>query len=151
MDKKTLQKQFKVLWIIWLAMFGALFIYGLLGHLMRDAVDSTARPDFPLERMHYILIAISIAALLGIRVVRKRLIKASAGMSMDALIRRYVTVSVISFAAAESIGVFGLVLFFLGDEIHIFYMLLGVAAVALINFKPRFGKLEELIRHEEKL
>ncbi|MBU2499127.1 MAG: hypothetical protein KKE57_09510 [Proteobacteria bacterium] len=50
----------------------------------------------------------------------------------------------ISLALSESIGIYGLVLFFLGDSLRTLYTFIGISALAIIYHRPKREELETL-------
>jgi hypothetical protein len=53
---------------------------------------------------------------------------------------------IISLALCESVGIYGLVLFFLGKNTMDLYLLLGVSAAAMIYYRPRKDELLNLLQ-----
>lgn len=52
----------------------------------------------------------------------------------------------VSLALSESIAIYGLVLFFLGDDYQSLYLFVGISAIAMFFYRPKKEELEELIR-----
>ncbi|WP_373501809.1 hypothetical protein [Desulfococcus sp.] len=145
MNTDTLQKHFNVIRIIWLAMLTSLGIYLVVSRLVGDAVRQEVGNGVALDLMRRILISISAALLIFMDVFRKRMMKPRPGMTVAAVVQRYSLMSLVSFAVAESIGIFGLVLYFLGDAEAYLYFLIGISALAMFYYRPRFGTLETLV------
>ena len=133
MDTDMLQKQFNIVRIIWLAMLVSLAIYLVISQLAADAVRQTASDDIPLDLMRRILIGISVAELLFIDFFRKRRLKPQPGASPEAVIQKYSVTSLVSYAVAESIGIFGMVLYFLGDNVVYLYFLIAISSNRLAS------------------
>ena len=57
---------------------------------------------------------------------------------------RYTTAVIISLALSECIGIYGLVLFLLGDEYQTLYIFIGAAAAAMFYFRPKREELVDL-------
>jgi hypothetical protein len=51
---------------------------------------------------------------------------------------------VASLALSESIGVYGLVLFFLGESFRTLYIFIGISALAMLLYRPKREELETL-------
>jgi hypothetical protein len=51
---------------------------------------------------------------------------------------------VVSLALSESIGIYGLVLFFLGESFRTLYIFLGISALAIFLYRPKREELEAL-------
>jgi hypothetical protein len=94
--------------------------------------------------------------LAGAYVLRKFLIKKitrpfnQAALSSGAhpAVAGYLTAVIVVLALAESVGIYGMVLFFIGKDAVSFYQLMILAAAAMIFFRP---KKEELIELAEKM
>ena len=85
--------------------------------------------------------------------LRKRMLRAStevpAGntpMSSDQpkALAKYTTAVIISLALSECIGVYGLLLFLLGDAYQTLYIFIGAAAAAMFYFRPKREELADL-------
>lgn len=63
---------------------------------------------------------------------------------------KYTSVTMISIAFSESVGIYGLVLFFITGEFITLYVCVAVSAVALYFFRPRFSELERLIMQSKQ-
>jgi hypothetical protein len=57
----------------------------------------------------------------------------------------YTKATVITLALAESIGIFGLVLFFLGDSFQVLYLFIAVSAAVMFYYRPKRDELEAFI------
>ena len=150
MNTETLQKHFNVIRIIWLAMLASLAIYLVVCQLAGDAIRQEVGNDVPLDLMRRILIGISAALLLLIDVVRKRTLKPREGMTPEAAVQRYSVTSLVSYAIAESIGIFGMVLYFLGESDIYLYFLIAISAMTMVYYRPKFEALEALVRGAEQ-
>ena len=145
MNTDTLQKHFNVIRIIWLAMLASLGIYFVICQLAGDALRQHAGDEAFLDLMRRVLIGIAAAELIFTDFFRKWILKARPGMTAAMVVQRYSLMSLVSFAVAESIGIFGLVLYFLGDTKAYLYFLIAISALAMFYYRPRFGTLETLV------
>lgn len=145
MNRDKFQKQFNVIRMIWLAMLGSLAIYLAVSLLAGDAVRKGVGEEIPLDMMRRILIGISAVELILIDVFRKRMLKPGQAGSPEAAVQKYSITSLVSYAVAESIGIFGLVLYFLGDAVHYLYFLMAASALAMIYYRPKFETIEALV------
>ncbi|WP_262965502.1 hypothetical protein [Methylobacter psychrophilus] len=62
--------------------------------------------------------------------------------------RRYLVTIIVSMSLIESVGVFGLVMFILGDNVNTLYIFTGLSALGLFLYRP---KVEEYARIVEGL
>lgn len=146
MNTETLQKQFKVLQIIWVAMLMSLGVYLAICHLAGDSIRQGVSGSMPLDMIRNVLFGVSVAELMVVQYIRKLMLQFSRGTAQQAVAQRYSTASIISYAISESIGIYGLVLYFLGDDVQYLYVLMGISALAIFYYRPRYEVLEELVR-----
>jgi len=141
------------LWIIWGAMVMSLLIYVLICHLAVKGISETASPGIPLDLLRRILYLVAVGTAFLTHVVRRRMLaKNPAENAMKDLsslakpfpnpLARYTTVMIVSLAFSESIGVYGLVLFLLGDDFQTLYTFIGISALCMYIYRPRATELE---------
>ena len=157
-EKKN-DKNILTLWIIWVAMIGSLAMYIIICHLMGDEISRNAKSDLPIDMMRRILSLIAAIELLIAYYLRKFMLSGrikSLGMTptgSNAItskqpphIARYTIAMIISLALSESIGIYGLLLFLLGDNFNTLYTFIGVAAFAMYFFRPKGYEIEMLAK-----
>ena len=150
-EKETIEKGFLLNLIIWGAMLASLFIYIIICHVAGDLIRETPNPEFPIALVRNILFGISAAELLLAYYLRNTMLRVRSN-GADSLLEfdhptalsRYTSAVIISLALCESIGLYGLVLFLLGDEYQNLYIFIGVAAIAMVFFRPKREELVEL-------
>ena len=145
------------LWIIWAAMQIALGIYILIAHLL-GREQFTVDLEVPLNLVRNILLGVSAAVLIATRFIRRLILSrpsdqaaaaalaSSAAQINPAIYAKYTTAMIVALALSESIGVFGLVLFFLGDSFKTLYTFTGISAVAMFYYRPEREEIEALAR-----
>lgn len=153
-EKEMVDKGMIVMWIIWGAILVSLFVYVLVCHLAGDQIRQNANPAIPLDLFKNILYAVSLITLIISYFVRKAvLVVRSSGTrtgasnisqqsTQPAFIGKYTVAMIISLALSESIGIYGVVLYFIGDSLQTLYTFIGVSAIAMIFYRP---KKEEII------
>ncbi len=153
-EKEAIDKGMIVLWIIWAAMLISLFIYALVCHQVEENIREKAAPDFSLDLLRNILFIVSIIELIISFFLRKAALAIrpasafplrptiSTSSTQPLFIAKYSVAMIIALALSESIGIYGMVLFFLGDSFRTLYTFIGVAAAAMILYRP---KKEEII------
>jgi F0F1-type ATP synthase membrane subunit c/vacuolar-type H+-ATPase subunit K len=67
------------------------------------------------------------------------------------LASRLVSTSVVTFALAESIAVYGLVLFLLNGESTGFFVFLGLSLLTFIMFFPKYHQWEEWMQRQQQI
>jgi F0F1-type ATP synthase membrane subunit c/vacuolar-type H+-ATPase subunit K len=153
MDDKELEKGLRPLLIIWFAMLMSLAVYVFIGLQVAGslgiALDSETRGT--LKAVLYLL---AFVTLIATRYVRRFLLSARVGgvpvVQNDASpvrptpIGKYAVAMIVAWAMSESIGIYGLVLFFLGKNPMDLYLLISVAAAAIFTYRPRKDELVNL-------
>jgi purine-cytosine permease-like protein len=145
-EPQTLWREFRITRIIWIAIFVALVIYVNLGHVLvgKEFVDTAT---IPLALIRAVLAAVGGVMLVGSYFVRRRILEEKTGVAAPDPTRaasRYRSATMITAGICEAVGLFGLVLIFLGDGLATLYLFNVVAAVALVLHRPRMEELEKL-------
>ncbi len=134
--------------IIWAAMLMSLLIYVFVGLYIKDTLRITMESTL-IETLRNVLYVVSFIILLATKFVRKLVLsgkdqsavlnagQSSYQSSRPSALARYTTAMVISLAMTESIGIYGLVLFFLGKNQTDLYLFILVSAVTMLFYRPR--------------
>ncbi len=146
MNRDNLHRQYRTIQIIWAAMLSSLAIYAAVCHLAGDSLKQGIGEGIPLDLIRNILIGVSVSELFAIQLIRKQILTLQKGMGQQNVIRKYLLASVISYAVCESIGIFGLVLYFLGSTEEILYSFIGMSALAMFYHRPVYEDLEDLVK-----
>ena len=155
-EKGDNQNQFLVLWIIWGAMVVSLIIYVLICHVVGEGIRQSVNVDFTTDMLRNILYAIGIFTLFLAHFLRKFILRSRTGNSgsmsskppplndPSSVMGKYTIAMLLSLAFSESIGIFGLVLFFLGDSLQTLYIFIGISALGMFHYRPRRQEIEKL-------
>jgi hypothetical protein len=155
-DKEAIEKGLRILWVIWVAMFGSLLIYVFICHQLGENMRPTGHPDFPLGLLKNILYIVALVTLVGTHFIRKLMLASRLGSSearpsktgvasvAPSFVARYTAALIVSLALSESIGIYGLVLFLLGDNFQALYIFIGISAAAMFFYRPKREELESL-------
>ena len=144
-ETEQLEKGIKTLYIIWLAMLASLGVYFGICEFLKKDWPLDIDPSLPIETIRYALAAVSGATLMGTYFFRRHLTQnpkpfnpssRNPKQGQHPAVTRYTAAVVISLALAESVGIYGFVLFLLSKDSLILYQFMGVSAVAMIYFKP---------------
>jgi hypothetical protein len=74
--------------------------------------------------------------------------------NQPSFVAKYTTAMMVSLALSESIGIYGFVLFLLGDDLQTPFIFNGIAATAMYFYRPKREELETLaiaMQTEEEL
>ena len=144
------------LWIIWGGIFVSLFIYVFICHQFGDEIRGNATLNIPLDLVRNGLYGVAIFTLILTRFLRKFMLKGRSGGSrpmsfepaspsdQSSLSGKYATAMIISLVLSESIGIYGLLLFFLGASFRTLYIFIGISALAMFLYRPKREELETL-------
>ena len=124
-------------------------MYAFLCHQWGDELRQAAAGELPLELIRTILLGISLLTLVLTNFLRKLVLagtlpqpgavpaKPAAHSNRPAFLEKYTTATIVSLALSESIGLYGLVLFLLGDTLQTLYMFIGISAFAMLLYRPK--------------
>jgi F0F1-type ATP synthase membrane subunit c/vacuolar-type H+-ATPase subunit K len=153
------QNQLLVLWIIWGAMVVSLGLYVLVCHLVIDGIRQSVDSDFTFAMLRNILYGMAIVTLFGAHFVRKFILAPRVGGSENMsskqqpppvkdpsqLMGKYTIAMLLSLALSEMIGIFGMVLFFLGDSFQTLYSFIGISVLGMFHYRPRQNEIDKLL------
>jgi F0F1-type ATP synthase membrane subunit c/vacuolar-type H+-ATPase subunit K len=155
-DREELRKGLRTLWVIWAALLASLFIYIFICHFFGAEIRTHAAPDFPGGLFKKILYGVVLATFMLAYFLRKLMVSGRFSGSQGSLLKpagpsrqppylaKYTMAVVVSLAFSESMGIYGLVLFFLGEDLQTLYTFIAISALAMIYFRPKMEELERL-------
>lgn len=141
--------------IIWIALLSSLGIYWMVCQVIENQIPVSMEGS-QLAVFKYALFGISAMTLLGAYFFRKSMIHKisrpdpdpSSQYSTHPAVSKYLPVIIVVMALSESVGIYGVVLFFISKDVVSLYQLMILAAIAMVVFGP---KKEELIEVAEKM
>lgn len=71
-------------------------------------------------------------------------LKSSLRSDQPSFLAKYTTAVIVSLVLSESIGIYGFVLFLLGDDFRTLYIFIGISALAMFFYRPKREELETL-------
>jgi len=139
---EDLGKELLRLKVIWFGMLGSLAIYLLIGpQIATNLQVSMNESTFAVLKAALYIFAFVI--LIITRYIRKLILSAK-GQHRQATqsfqhptLQKYTTAMIVAWALSESIGIFGLILFFLGKNRTDLYLLILISAIAMLMYRPR--------------
>ena len=155
-EREGLRKGMKTAWIIWGAMLGSLALYLALCEQLGNLMDVSMLSDAPLALLKSIFYCVAAAELIIAYFVRRFMLSGRLPSPVPDLrqqawnvktspsVAKYIPGVLVSLAIAESVGIYGLIIFFLGGDFKTLYTFLFISAVAIIFFRPKFEELEQL-------
>ncbi|MCX7097753.1 MAG: hypothetical protein NTV43_07620 [Methylococcales bacterium] len=59
--------------------------------------------------------------------------------------KRYLTTVVVSLSMIESVGIFGFVMFVLGDNVNTLYIMVGLSALGMFLYRPKAQEYHQIV------
>jgi len=145
-----LEKSWKTIYIIWIAMLIALFVYMLVGLSLEDKIDIPIDKSV-LNIVRYIFYLLSGVLVFSIKYVRKFILNSKSAngknvYSENPAVFKYIKATIASLAIAEFVAVLGLVLFVIGKNKIDLYLLVFISAVSMIVYRPFREQMVEFTR-----
>lgn len=152
--EQELDKELFKLKIIWFAILVSLIIYLSVGlNAGTDLHRSMDEETF--FKFRAILYLVSFVTLFVTRYIRKLILSAKGqGMlfghtSQHPVLKKYSVAMIMALAMSESIGIYGLVLFFIGKNAIDLYLLILVSAAAMLTYRPNKNEIIGLYETSE--
>jgi hypothetical protein len=148
LNGEIVKKGMRTIWMIWASMFLSLWAYIVVCHELEKEIPHFKEDGFPLELLKYCFFALSVIVLYLSHRIRKIMIEQPYVKSDQIIIERanklgkpailvkYRTIVLVSLALSESIGLLGVVYFFLSRDYQALYILIGVSAIAMLYHRP---------------
>ena len=137
--------------LIWVSLTAALAVYIVVANVIEeDVVIGRNHLDDAFDIVKYMLYLISALLLCAVYLIRRSVKKTDSvfskmvGFITGSPTTRYILGLVISAALCQSVGIFGLIMFFIDRDYVSLYILIGIAACVLIHIRPRKGELIRL-------
>ena len=153
---EVIERGMRPLWVIWALMFGSLCIYIFICHQLGDEFRGNVGSNFPIGTFKNILYIAVIVTIFLTYFFRKFMLSRNLGQSevktpnlklfssQAPFLAKYTTAMIISLALSESIGIYGLILFFLGDNYQTLYIFIGISALSMYYYRPKREEIEKL-------
>jgi len=148
-EKEAIAKGMQTLWIIWAAMPGSLLIYIFICLQLGEGFMGTERTEVPIDLLRNIFFAVGAVTFFIAFFLRRTMLSVRAGLPKSKLnaapfVPKYATAVIVSLALSEGIGIYGFVLFLLGDSFQTLYTFIAVSALAMVFYRPKRVELERL-------
>jgi F0F1-type ATP synthase membrane subunit c/vacuolar-type H+-ATPase subunit K len=149
--EQELDKRLMTLKIIWFAMLMSLGIYLFVGIHVGTNARSSINEDM-LGILRTVLYAMAVAILIATRYIRKLIMSGKSQVSQPAqalehlALQKYSAATIVALAMSESIGIYGLILFFLGKNSKDLYLLILISAAAMVMYRPRKDEMLNLVQ-----
>ena len=155
--KEAINKGMLTLWVIWAAMLVSLFIYVVVCHQLGEEMrGGFVESGFPFTLFRNILYGVVAVELIMVYYLRKFMLKGRPSaakadnpgrlstLNKLPFVGQYTAIVIISLAIADSIGIYGLVLFLLGGDFKVLYTFIVISALTMVFFRPKREELKQL-------
>ena len=136
-------QQSQQLWVVWACLVSSLFIYAAIPLLLQPPPVPPPPPQAILVGALAFVGLVTAAATILLR--RFAILQPAQSGTLDITTEtgaaRFFTISLLAWVLSESIGIYGLVLFFLYRVPALLYTFLSAAVLLLIFHAPRTGSL----------
>ena len=150
---EQLDRELSRLKIIWFGMLGSLALYLIIALQVAPNIQvSLDKSIFNVVKTVIYLFTLIIIVIT--RYIRRFILsgKSQQGQGIQSFqsltLQKYTTVMIVAWALLECIGIFGLILFFLGKNSTDLYLLLIISAVAMLWYRPKKDELVSLARND---
>ncbi len=156
-EMEALEKEHKTNTIIWAALFGSLLVYFVLAFTLGGKTEPEASQG--MDVIAYSLMVVSVFLLVLIFTIRKMRLSVTKDKPLShtpteafrrALLQFRITL-IITLALSEAIGLYGLVMAFIGPSLTYLYLFIGFAAALFILFRPKYFDLENFASEHKKI
>ena len=158
-EMEIIDKGWRNINIIWVAMLVSLAFYLFVGIYMQD--KTSIGKDFPTDALRNVRITlyiVSVITLILIKYIRKSILtqkwggkfikshQPAVGYNQYPAIAKYHAANIVSIAMSGSIGIYGIILCLLGKNLIDLFLLIFVSAVAMLYFRPQKTELISLAK-----
>lgn len=148
--------------LVWIALSSSLVFYAVICHVIGNTMKMNAAMGEVSTVLSWTFLFLGLVLMVSSSLVRRRILatkgrtaRAGAGENDETRLShivgtRYLSALITSLAMSESIGILGVVLFFLGSGFKALYLLLVISAVALYRNRPDPEEIERLYERMER-
>ncbi len=137
----------RVPWVITGSMVFSLMMYLSLAHLagaeLQGTISLMEEQRILIRTVLYIVAIITLPMTNLLRHVMLRLNQTMPGPYSAA--RRYLVTVVVSMAMVETIGLYGLIMFVLGDDFNNLYIFTGMSALGMYLYRPKASEYRSIV------
>lgn len=150
LSEHELAKGYNTLKIIWSALsFSLLFYVVVIPFLCKDMALTQAPAELITDLRHllYGLAAITLAAAWLARrwLLAKRVAPSGNKSRQHPALQRYTTAMLVALAMTQSVGLYGLILFLMGQQLQDLVLLTVLAGVGMLFFLPNRDEVRQLV------
>jgi hypothetical protein len=132
-------------WMVVVMMLVMLVAYVVVCHLFGEQLQQTL-PQNQRELIRTILYTIAIVTFPLTNLIRHIQLRLNQTMPGDAPSKsRYLLTVTVSMVLIESVGIFGFIMFILGDDFNTLYIFTGLSALGMFLYRPKPDEYYDII------
>ncbi|MEF3077066.1 hypothetical protein V2P20_18720 [Methylobacter sp. Wu1] len=132
-------------WLAVIVMFAMLVAYIVVCHIFGEQLQQSL-PQNQRELIRTILYAVAIITFPLTNLIRHIQVRLNQTMPGDDPSKnRYLLTVIVSMALVESVGIFGFVMFMLGDDFNTLYIFTGLSALGMFLYRPKPDEYSAII------
>ena len=137
--------------IIWFALFFSLILYMIIA-LFASKTINIKFDIMLLKNIKIALYSVSFVTIISTIFVNKFLLKVDRNVDSEKAVdiqrsvRKFNVAMIISLALSESIGIYGIILFFITKNAADLYLLISMSALSMILYFPKRSSLSSIIQ-----
>jgi hypothetical protein len=151
-EREQLKSDLIIPWVIVGVMLTLLAAYLIICHILGQQLQQPLPENqrVMLRTVFYAVAIVTFPLTNLIRHIQLRLnqtmprSRTAHGATADAK-RRYLATVIVSMSLVEAVGIFGLVMFILGDGLNTLYIFTGLSALGLFLYRPKADEYSEII------
>ena len=142
-ENEELKRVWRTINIIWIVLLAILFLYFLMGLFMANQIKMSTYDNYFIRNLRIALYILSILTFLAINFIRRAIVLSKAEIKRrsddikNPYLVKYLVAMVVALALAESIGMYGLVLYFMSKNIIDLFLLVFIGLFAMVYYRPR--------------
>ncbi|MEQ1531922.1 MAG: hypothetical protein ABL925_21650 [Methylococcales bacterium] len=143
-ENEALQADLKLPWLVMSVMLTSLLVYLLVCHSFSGIQQHL--PEAQRELIRTVFYVLAIMTLPMTNLLRHIQLRLNQTMPGDKPAKsRYLLTIIVSMGLVETIGVFGFVMFLLGDSFNTLYIFTGMSALGMYLYRPKLAEYAEVV------
>ncbi|MBF0224525.1 MAG: hypothetical protein HQK76_03635 [Desulfobacterales bacterium] len=153
---EEINKTLKISIMIWIAMLSSLLIAPFVFYFFKDKIQ--VRTDIPIELLRTVFYALSVMEFVIAYFLRRFVLKANSEKYNPVLqigknpnspvLIKYTKAVIVSLGIVECFGIYGFILFLLGDSFIIFCSFIAISIAGMLFFRPNQKELESVLKQD---
>ena len=142
LENEEVKKVWRIVKIVWVALFGILFLHLFMGLSFSNQIGKPIDVSF-IRNLRIALYILSVLTVIAINYIRRAIVLSKAEIKRrnndikNPYLVKYLVAMCVALGLAESIGIYGLVLYVMGKNIIDLFLLVFIAIFAMIFYRPK--------------